>query len=402
MMRIAIFHNLPSGGGKRALFEWVQRLSKKHWIDVYTLSTADHAFCDLRSMVNSYQIIEFKPHKLFRSPLGRLNQFQRWQDLGDLTRLGQGIAKKINSDSYDIVFAHPCLFTSIPTFLQFIDINAVYYLHEPFGRNFSRPFHRPYLKKNKGRKLLDRFDPWINLYNNRLSSLQLKSIQNTKLLLSNSSFTTEQIKREFGQYAPTCNYGVDSENFYPMPELKQVNRVISVGELTPRKGFDFVVESLSHIPAQERPHLVLACNFIDPSEEAYIQELSERFEVSLEVLTNLSASELAVEYNKAQLCVYAPVLEPFGLVPLEAMACGTAVVGVKEGGVQESILHGRTGLLVERNPKKFAQAVQHLLSNPGLASDYGRNGREHVVKNWTWENSTLKLEEYLIACAELP
>jgi glycosyltransferase involved in cell wall biosynthesis len=118
-------------------------------------------------------------------------------------------------------------------------------------------------------------------------------------------------------------------------------------------------------------------------------------------LENLNARELAVEYNQAQLCVYAPVLEPFGLVPLESMSSGTPVVGVREGGVEESILHKRTGLLVERNPKKFAQAIQYLLSNQEVATEYGRNGREHVLKNWTWENSVTTLENHLAACANL-
>jgi glycosyltransferase involved in cell wall biosynthesis len=92
-------------------------------------------------------------------------------------------------------------------------------------------------------------------------------------------------------------------------------------------------------------------------------------------------------------------MEPFGLVPLEAMACGTPVVGVQEGGVQESILHKHTGLLVDRDPVQFAAAVQNLLSNPALASEYGRNGREHVLRHWTWDQSVAALEDFLLACA---
>ena len=112
-------------------------------------------------------------------------------------------------------------------------------------------------------------------------------------------------------------------------------------------------------------------------------------------------SELAVQFNQARFCVYAPVLEPFGLVPLEAMACGSAVVGVCEGGVKESVVHQQTGLLVERDPVKFAEAIRFLLANPALAAKYGCNGREHVIKNWTWSQSTAKLEDHLIDCAAM-
>jgi glycosyltransferase involved in cell wall biosynthesis len=95
------------------------------------------------------------------------------------------------------------------------------------------------------------------------------------------------------------------------------------------------------------------------------------------------------------------VLEPFGLVPLEAMSCCTPVIGVFEGGVSESIVHEQTGLLVERDPRRFAAAVQHLLSNPDLAHKYGRNGREQVLKNWTWDQSAASIERYLTDCSKM-
>ena len=63
----------------------------------------------------------------------------------------------------------------------------------------------------------------------------------------------------------------------------------------------------------------------------------------------ITDEELVILYNKAKLVVYTPYMEPFGLVPLEAMSCGTPVVGVNEGGVMETVLNGKTGILVERN-----------------------------------------------------
>jgi glycosyltransferase involved in cell wall biosynthesis len=132
-----------------------------------------------------------------------------------------------------------------------------------------------------------------------------------------------------------------------------------------------------------------------------VKNLAERNGVNLEVLVGLGIDELMSLYNRAQFCVYAPVMEPFGLVPLEAMACGTPVVGVREGGVQESILHEKTGLLVERNAQKFGTAIQYLLLNPDLITTYGRNGREHVLKNWTWDRSVAFLKSHLSEAAGL-
>ena len=397
-MRIALFHNTPSGGAKRAIYEWTRRFKKNHEMHVYTLSSADHGFCDVRPFVRNHRVFDFEPRKLFRSPLGRLNQLQRWRDLGELTRLGHQIAQEIDAGEYDIVFAHTDLYTVIPIFLQFVRTPSVYYLHEPFGQKFSRPILRSYTNENVHRRLLNRYDPLIQLYRNRLEALQRTSVHHTPLLLANSCFTRQQMKTTYGVETPVCHYGVDSDSFRPMPGLPKGQHVLSVGELSPRKGFDFVVESLGHIPSVRRPKLRLVCNTVQPSEWDYVQRLAAQCEVELEVLINLTTAELAIEYNKARLCVYAPVLEPFGLVPVESTSCGTPVIGVEEGGVQESVISGYAGLLVERNPVLFAEAVDYLLSNPALVAEYGRNGREHVLENWTWERSMAELEDYLAAC----
>ncbi|PWB74910.1 MAG: glycosyl transferase, partial [Anaerolineales bacterium] len=223
----------------------------------------------------------------------------------------------------------------------------------------------------------------------------------TTRLLSNSHFTRERIRQAFGVDAAFSPYGVDLTGFHPVEGSRREEYVVSVGEMSPRKGFDFVVKSLGTIPAEQRPPLKLACNMVHEDELAYIQDLARQNGVQLEVLAGVKVDGLRDLYSRARLCVYAPVMEPFGLVPLEAMACGTPVVGVREGGVQESILHELTGLLVEREAQQFGAAIQHLLANPELAETYGQNGREHLLKNWTWDRSVSILESHLADCAGL-
>ena len=58
-MRIAVYHELPSGGAKRALFETVRRLAERHIVDVFTVTGADHDFCDLRPFVHAYRLANF-------------------------------------------------------------------------------------------------------------------------------------------------------------------------------------------------------------------------------------------------------------------------------------------------------------------------------------------------------
>lgn len=398
-MRIALFHNLPSGGGKRALFEWVRRLADNHKIDVYSLSTANHDYCDIRPFADHYKIIDFMPRELYNPPFGRINRFQRWRDLGDLERLNRRIAEQINQGGYDVLFANTCMYTFIPALLQYVEIPNVYYLHEPFGSGFSRSFKRPYLEEGGWREGFDRIDLLIRLYQGRLNSIQGRSVRAVTRLLSNSNFTREQIQKEFGVDALFSPCGVDLNDFHPIKGSRRDNYVVSVGEMSPRKGFDLVVKSLGTIPIEQRPPLKLACNMVHENELAYVKNLAEQNGVQLEVLVGMNVDGLRELYNRARLCVYAPVMEPFGLVPLEAMACSTPVIGVQEGGVQESVIHERTGLLVTREAQLLGKAIQYLLADPDLVEIYGQNGREHVLKNWTWEKSVSILSSHLADCA---
>lgn len=401
-MRIAIFHNLPSGGAKRAVYEWTSRLAERNKIDVYTLNTADHTFCDIQPFSETYEVLDFAPRKLLDSPFGRLNQFLRWRDLLDLERLNRKIAEKINAGGYDVLFAHPDIVTLIPSLLSYVTIPSVYYLHEPFGPSFVRSIHGNSSAGGNWRGKLDRIDPLIGLYQNRLGNMRERSVRKTKQLLSNSEFTRKHIQMGYGVEAPVCHLGVNLTSFRRMLEITREDFVVSVGELSPRKGFAFVIESLGHIPSEIRPPLKIACNSVDQDEKARVQELALRHGVDLEILFGLNTNDLCLLYNRARLCVYTPVMEPFGLVPLEAMACEIAVVGVREGGVMESVVHEHTGLLIERDAEQFGSAVARLIRNPGLTAEYGKNGRKHVLENWTWERSTAELEQHLRNVCSLP
>ena len=81
------------------------------------------------------------------------------------------------------------------------------------------------------------------------------------------------------------------------------------------------------------------------------------------------------------------------------MACGTPVVAVAEGGIPESVIDGRTGLLTDRAPSRFAAAIDRLVADPGLARRYGDEGRAHVSREWTWDHAAGRLEAHLSGMA---
>jgi len=393
-LRIAICHDLPSGGGKRALHEMTRRLAARHEIGVYTLSCAEHDFGDLRPYAQRHMAFPFQPLSLARRPFGRLNQGIRTADLLRLRALQRRIAQQIDAVGYDVVFAHNCQFGQSPAILPFLATSTAYYCQEPPRQIYEPPVDRPYARFSRVQRLGNCFDPLPGLYRRTLARLDRQNTLAADLVLVNSAYSRESLYRVYGIFARVGYLGADTEVFHPL-SLPRQDFVLSVGALNPRKGFDFLLRSLALLDQARRPPLVIVSNHVNAAEHAYLGDLARELQVPVEMRAMVADAELVQLYNQAALTVYAPVMEPFGLVPLESMACGTPVVGVREGGVRETVVHGETGLLVERDPRLFADAVSSLLRDPERRDDMGRQGVEYVKREWSWERSVATLERRL-------
>jgi len=99
-------------------------------------------------------------------------------------------------------------------------------------------------------------------------------------------------------------------------------------------------------------------------------------------------------YNVSDVFATLPWYEPFGITPLEAMACGTPVIGANVGGIKYTVKNGETGYLVEsNNPSAFAAALAKLLENPHELYLYKERGVERVNEFFTWEKVAEKVED---------
>ncbi len=243
-------------------------------------------------------------------------------------------------------------------------------------------------------RVFDYIDPFPSFYRNTLAGLDRSYTQSASLVLTNSAYSRETIYRIYGIFSQIAYLGVDIERFLPLM-IARKNYVLSVGALVPNKGFDFIVRSLACINPTHRPQLILVSNSVIPKEREYLDRLASELGVSVIFRTLITDKELVNLYNEALLTVYAPVMEPFGFVPLESMACGTPVVGVCEAGVRESVIDGRTGFLTERNTRDFAVAIQRLIDDEMLRSKFGNESREYVLANWQWEYRVNNIEKQL-------
>lgn len=197
--------------------------------------------------------------------------------------------------------------------------------------------------------------------------------------------------------------GVNLERFGiagPAEKKSARYRLISVGRLVPRKGFDTVICALTGLPDTELV-VVGGAEAGEPSDDPEgrrLLALADKLGVRdrLHILGEVPRSRMPALLRSADVAVCAPWYEPFGTTPLEAMACGVPVVASAVGGLIDTVVDGVTGRLVTpRDPAKIAEAVHDLLAAPGIARDYGRAGRARVESRYSWDRITAEvLREY--------
>jgi starch synthase len=167
-----------------------------------------------------------------------------------------------------------------------------------------------------------------------------------------------------------------------------------VGRVTRQKGLTLLLRAAPHL---NRRHQVVVCAGAPdtPEIEAEVEALAERVRKERGGLVWIEGmvprADLVHLMSGAGAFVCPSVYEPFGLVNLEAMACETAVVASRVGGIPEIVVDGETGYLVdldEADPDGFALAlaarIEEVLDDPVLAVRMGVAGRARVLERFTW------------------
>jgi len=184
--------------------------------------------------------------------------------------------------------------------------------------------------------------------------------------------------------------------------------VLQLGRMVPRKGVDNVIEAMSHLgdgpPARL---LVVGGNSADPDdgrtpEIARLRQLAQQCGVAPHVtfVGQRQRDALRNYYLASDVFVSTPWYEPFGITPLESMACGTPVIGSDVGGIRYSVADGVTGYLVPpREPATLAQRLDQLRANPALAAAMGRAGVHRVRSRFTWDRVATDLLDVYHAAA---
>lgn len=209
--------------------------------------------------------------------------------------------------------------------------------------------------------------------------------------------------------------GVDTARFRPLtPEEKKSARarfglpadallIVSISRLVPRKGMDVLIRAVAQL-RRTRPQLELAIGGVG-RDERRLRLLAAESAVPVRFLGRLAPADLPLAYGAAD--IYAMCCrdrwwgleqEGFGIVFLEAAACGVPQLAGRSGGSAEAVEHGRTGFVVDRPSSEHAvaAALEPLLDDAKLRERLGRAARERAEVQFSYETLAKRLERALL------
>ena len=397
-MRIAVWHNLPSGGGKRALYDHVRGLvGRGHTVEAWCPPTADREFLPFGPAVREHVVDLEWPMKWRRSDEWQVT-LKIERSLAAMEAHCRQCAAEIDQGGFDVLFANSCMLFRTNPIGQFSKTPAVLYLQEPMRWLYEAQPALPWLARPRGA-----WSPWRpstyrpafvdirQLRNNRVQAREEASNAGAfRRILVNSYFSRESVLRAYGLDSDVCYLGIDAGHFTDRGVPRGTD-VVGLGSFTPEKNIAFCIEAVAAI-APPRPRLVWIGNIANDPYLAEVRQLAAARDVTFEPMLKVCGDTVLDILNRAAAMVYAPRLEPFGLAPLEANACGLPVVAVAEGGVRETVIDRVNGLLVAHDPAGMAAALTRLRCDPALARQLGTNARQAVEAKWGLSAATDRIE----------
>lgn len=205
--------------------------------------------------------------------------------------------------------------------------------------------------------------------------------------------------------------GFSAAEFYPINKITarkflglplNEHLILQLGRMVPRKGVDNVIKALSHIINTKKPvKLVIVGGECEELEEetcpeyARLLTIARQHNVADRILFvgRKNRDQLKFYYSAADLFITTPWYEPFGITPLEAMACGTPVIGSNVGGIKYSVSDQETGWLVKPDDAaELGEKISDVIEDKALLRQVGDNAIERVNNFFTWARVASQVE----------
>lgn len=375
-MKIIILHphiTYP-GGASKYMLEICERLAKKGWDLLVVTTTVD------REIAKPYPRLKF--HLLGGPTTGSFffwlfYPFFQWRLHRFLNR-----------------FENKILFPQILPPIWWAGIYKKFHPQTPVVWMCQEPsafVHSPLViesLRQPMKNLVKTASPFLKIFDRFL-------VKDVDCIIANSSYGASLVKKTYKRKADLIAYpSVDFDRF--KSQGKKENYIFTVSRLDKQKNIDVLLRAFELLPSQLRRKYKL---FIGGrgTERKNLQNLAKKLGISKQVkfLGWVKEEKLPRWYAQAKLVVFCAQDEPFGIIPLEAMASGTVVIAANSGGVKETILEGKTGYLVEpQNPKVLAKKMAGLLDDQKKLQKMAKNAKIYVEKNFSWDKTTQLIEQF--------
>ena len=389
-MKIAVYHDLPSGGAKRALYEMLLRLKDRHELTLYT-HEGNEEYLSLESIVHKVEWL--KPHVEQRR-VKAITTGLIGMTMAAYETQQRDVALRIDKTDADVVFVHASQTVQSPSVLKYLKTPRVY-----FSQEVRRIW---YEKRLRDAMLAGRLGKIRFRLQKQLAILGEQNIAAAQHILVNSYYSHDAHKIAYGCESEVLYLGVNTKDF-ALKQKKQHSQIehkqlLVVGGLERFKNQIAIVEAVEVLAHKFKTSATLHLVFdrFDSKYREEVERSARQAGVHLELHERVEQSRLQELYTQADAVICAADLEPFGFTPLEAMACGTPAVAVKEGGYRETVIDGANGVFTDSlHAEALAGAIDRCLKEK-----FDPQGlRDHVRKHWSWERTVKNLEVVLQSAA---
>jgi glycosyltransferase involved in cell wall biosynthesis len=362
-MKIALFHELTLGGARTLAEEQAKYLTGKNQVDIYYVDFTkgkENIVKNLKYFYFNFTPIDWKG----KSPFKKI--YKDSFELLILYLLHKKIAKIINKKKYDVVLVHPSKMTQAPFILRFLKQYKIYYCEEPLRIVYDSLFSLP-----KNLNFFKKIYESINRLNRKI--IDINNFKKATKVLSNSIFSKIWIQRAYNtNNVDVCYPGIDAFKYKNL-NIKKEYDLLFFGGKDFIEGYDLLEEILNKY-----------------NNKLKVKQIFRNING-----IGISNNELVKMYNKSKIVLCLARSEPLGLVPLEAMGCGTPVIAIAEGGHNETVVNNISGYLIKRDGNALYSKIAMLLADEKLRNKIGNAGRKIIINKWLWNKNIKELEKFL-------
>jgi len=259
-------------------------------------------------------------------------------------------------------------------------LKLLWICHEPSAFIHSKPWMkalRPFWKSWLARILSIPF-----------SIIDKKLFSQSDAVLANSMFTANNCKNIYGRSVDGIAYpAVNTACFKPKREVPRTNQIITVCHLSKFKNVDFLLRTFAEV-LKLHPD----CQYVivgDGEDKKFLQNLSHSLGISKNVIRRekLHVNELSRLYSESALFLHGSTNEPFGMAPLEALACGTPVVAHNSGGPREIVTSSNYGILLDSHDEcLWADQISRILDSKEFYEENSIQNSLHA-QSFNWQKT---------------